>query len=480
MPTDPIGSSASPCVMLLCASDDYAAIEKRALRDAGVKDVRLFTSGAQAARILAGLEKSPDDFRPDIIICAQKLADMDGEQFCAIIRLHPLLLALPILLILPSGNEAEQLRTLGCGASGLLGRPYTVDELLDQLSALSSARMRLEKLEQAARHADTRAFDEAVATYGSLLKPARQPEDFFRVGMRCLQESKWNNALNAFQRALRSAQIKGEAELGMACAWRGKGDQRRFRAWLARAADTFVQARRWHTARVSFARLLQDDPGARNPYLKHAKQLIGSGQMDEAAEMLAQGFEVSPRLQFRNKLVQTCLAHDEPKAMLDALESSLEKIMGSKGNGLADAVRANLDILVYEQREQRRLASLDRQWHMSRKLSEMRRDADAPGQIQAPEQDVTVPSSPVPSEVPAPPPLTLAKSDAQTTFRDRGAAHMTPADITDSADREDEEVRAGERLSEIEATSGLFAGSPRLNELLSVIKLTWKLMRRLK
>ena len=33
-------------------------------------------------------------------------------------------------------------------------------------------------------------------------------------------------------------------------------------------------------------------------------------------------------------------------------------------------------------------------------------------------------------------------------------------------------------LTEADATTGLFAGRPRFNELLSVIKLTWKLMRR--
>ena len=33
-------------------------------------------------------------------------------------------------------------------------------------------------------------------------------------------------------------------------------------------------------------------------------------------------------------------------------------------------------------------------------------------------------------------------------------------------------------LSEAEATSGFFTGRPRLNEFLSVMKLTWKLARR--
>ena len=229
-------NSSLPGVLLLSESEALAALDRRALRDAGVARIRVMTSGIQAARILAGLATDSQGFQPDIIVCGQKLADMDGEQFCAILRLHPRLLAVPILLILPNDSEVEQLRTLGCGASALLGRPYSVTSLKEQLVTLAASQPRLTQLQQAARYTDTKAFDAAVATYGILLKPVRQPEDYFRVGMQCLQQNRWNNAINAFQRALRNAQIKGEAELGMAVAWKGKGDLSRFRAWLAKAA----------------------------------------------------------------------------------------------------------------------------------------------------------------------------------------------------------------------------------------------------
>ena len=235
-------NSSLPGVLLLSESEALAALDRRALRDAGVARIRVMTSGIQAARILAGLATDSQGFQPDIIVCGQKLADMDGEQFCAILRLHPRLLAVPILLILPNDSEVEQLRTLGCGASALLGRPYSVTSLKEQLVTLAASQPRLTQLQQAARYTDTKAFDAAVATYGILLKPVRQPEDYFRVGMQCLQQNRWNNAINAFQRALRNAQIKGEAELGMAVAWKGKGDLSRFRAWLAKAAATFVRA----------------------------------------------------------------------------------------------------------------------------------------------------------------------------------------------------------------------------------------------
>lgn len=487
MPDGPMEAVRKPRILLLCSNDDYAALEKRALREAGIRALRMLSSGARAARLLAGLEKYPDDFRPDIVICTQKLADMDGEQFCDIVRLHPFLLAVPILLIMPSSSEVEQLRTLGCGASALLGRPYTVDELKEQLETLFSARVRLGKLAEAARHSDTRAFDEALASYGALLKPSRQPEDFFRVGMSCLEKGRWNNALNAFQRALRSAQIKGEAELGIASAWKGKGNKKRFREWLARAAGTFVLARRWHRARISFARLLQDDPKARNPYLRHARQLIGEGKVNEAAEMLAQGFEASPKSQFRDKLLQTLLATDERQAMLDALEKNLEKIMGNQGCELADSVRGSLEALAGEQKEQRRLAALDRQRQMSRWLA-AQHAGDAPGTGEQTRPDPAIyPGALIENQAHdlRLEPLGAEKSGSgagKPAFCNRGQLMSTPAELDEEATQADAAAERGPQshLSEGEATSGLFSGSPRLNELLSVIKLTWKLTRRMK
>ena len=102
-------------VLLLSESESMAALDRRALREVGVDRIEGLTSGVAAARMLAGLDEFPPSFKPDVVICSQRLSDMDGEQFCAILRLHPLLLDMPILLILPHDSEVEQLRTLGLG-----------------------------------------------------------------------------------------------------------------------------------------------------------------------------------------------------------------------------------------------------------------------------------------------------------------------------------------------------------------------------
>ncbi len=363
-------------VLLLCESESMAALDRRALREVGAERIECLTSGVAAARMLAGLDEPLPSFQPDVVVCSQRLSDMDGEQFCAILRLHPMLLDMPVLLILPHDSEMEQLRTLGCGASALLSRPYSFSQLKAHLDFLAASRAAIEDLEKADHLADTKAFDEAVATYGILLKPIRQPEDYFRVGMQCLEQRKWNSAINAFQRAMRGALIQGKAELGMAAAWKGKGDMARYRHYLALAAATFVRARQWNRARAVYARMLQEDPSARSPFLSEALQQIRQGNFDFAAGILAQGYEITPRQQISERMAQICLATDAPDDLLKNMEACLEQALGADAEALSAEIRISLETLTREAEAKKLEEATERQWKASRAARE-REEAEA-------------------------------------------------------------------------------------------------------
>ena len=353
-------------VLLLSESESMAALDRRALRDVGADRIECLTSGVAAARMLAGLDELPPAFRPDVAVCAQRLSDMDGEQFCAILRLHPLLLDMPVLLILPHDSEVEQLRTLGCGASALLARPYSIDQLKAHLDFLVGSRPTLDDLDKAGQMTSTKAFDDALATYGILLKPVRQPEDYFRVGMQCLEQRKWNSAINAFQRAMRGALIQGKAELGMAAAWKGKGDMARYRHYLSLAAATFVRARQWNRARAVYGRMLQEDPNARSPFLSEALQQIRQGNYDYAAGILAQGYEITPRQQITERMAQMCLAADTSEDLLKSMEACLEQALGEDARGLSAEIRSTLEAMAQEAETKKIEEASERQWRAGR------------------------------------------------------------------------------------------------------------------
>lgn len=444
-------STAHDNVLLLCESESAAQTDRRALRDAGFPAVRLMTSGIDAARMLAGLDDPPEGGIPSFIVCAQKLADMDGEQFCAIVRQHPLLLGFPILLILPNDSEAEQLKTLGCGASALLGRPYSAINLKTKINGLLKAAPTREMLHAAASQVDTSAFDSALATYGVLLRPARQPDDYFRVGMSCLENHRWNLAISSFEHALRHAQIKAEAELGMAAAFKGKGDMTSCKIWLGRASQTFVAARRWHHARAAYAKLLRHDPEAKNPFISEAHKLIRQRSYEAAADVLAQGASVTPRKDAGDRYARLCFAADDPEAMLKALEEGLSK--EGAIDFLGEEIRTSLEGLTREREARLREQAAERKWRLAREMAQ---------------------AKPAPQE---------KMADKQTAKTAVFFEEDTPVETESDNEELSGPEAAGpilEPLTQEEATSDLFEEKPRLNELLSVVKLTWKLARRSK
>lgn len=503
-------------VLLLSESEAMAALDRRALRDAGVDRVECLTSGVAAARMLAGLDPLPFAFHPDVTVCSQRLSDMDGEQFCAILRLHPMLLDMPVLLILPHDSEVEQLRTLGCGASALLARPYSIAMLKGHLDALAASRPTLEELEKAGRLTDTRAFDDALATYGILLKPVRQPEDYFRVGMQCLEQRKWNSAINAFQRAMRGALIQGKAELGMAAAWRGKGDMAQYRQYLALAAATFVRARQWNRARAVYGRLLQEDPEARSPFLSAALQQIRQGNYDLAAEVLSQGYEITPRQQISERMAQICLAADAPESMLKSMEGCLEKVLGADAEALNGEIRVTLENLARETEAKKLEDAAERQWRAGRQAAREREEGESAA------TDVADNKSPAAAQERAggarggssrgeahrrgPVGIAPAEEEAWSTTAQKGGGSLragqgaTAPVVSLWGEHDDAPAQAPQRNASNAATEAAPQGSPippvldplalgknaggplnaksSFSDMLSVVRLTWNLTRR--
>lgn len=470
----------SPPILLLCEDEKSAQLDRRAIRDAGYSRIAIMNSGIDAARLLAGFDKSEQE-TPKIVICSQKLADMDGEQFCAIIRQHPLLMALPILLLMPNDSEAEQLKTLGCGASALLGRPYSVGALKTQMDALARGADSFQKLRAAAKNIDTRAFDAALATYGILLRPTRLPEDYFRVGMRCLKDKRWNHAITAFEHALRNAQIKAEAELGMAAAFRGKGDLTKFAGWLARASETLVRARRWHLARTAYARLLRHDPAAKNPFHAEAHRLIRQKSYDEAADMLVQSLALVPRNLAGDRFARVCFAAEDPDAMLKSLEAGLNRESGFDGEVLGEEIRKSLEILAKERREREKQLAAERKWQLSRTLADRKAGGKAETDAALPRTSTSAESDKVTvAEWDAEPPdsMETVESEMRATANHDFAEddELISSAMDEEADADSQQVL--QPLTRPEATSDLFSKKPKLNEFLSVVKLTWKLAKR--
>ncbi|MCR5812899.1 MAG: hypothetical protein K6G15_00205 [Desulfovibrio sp.] len=353
-----------PSVLLLSDTLSPNAVDKKVIREAGCTQITSMSSGEEAARFLA---QDPLAAAQRITVVNERLSDMSGEQFASLVRLHPRLVAIPLLLVVTSENERDQLLALGCGASSLLARPFSVEDMQSELLTLAELCLKAQKLAQVQNKLDTCEFEECLNNLQTLLKPSRhKPEEFFQVGMQCLAQKKWNSAISAFHRALASQLIKGEAALGMACAYKGKGREREMTLWLQKACDAFVAAGKWQLARMVFARLAALGE-TRNPFFVQARKQILDGEYEAAVTTLMESLETVAAGVAGEKMAELCILASSPSLMLTYLHEAIEERLGN--TSLAACLLRNFSIKQQEQSLREEKASEQRAQKLSRRLA---------------------------------------------------------------------------------------------------------------
>lgn len=430
--------------LLLVEDEANAVVDRRALREAGVPFVRVHTSGLQAARLLAGKLTEDPDYRPDLILCHARLSDMSAAQFAALIQTHPRLVTLPLLIVVGNDTEGSRMEALASGFTGLLVRPYSPYRLFRQLQALSTPAD--DVLREGKSNLDTGAFDAALQQYELARGEAGSPESAFKLGLQELHNRQWEAAIQAFQRALRQMELKGEAEIGLAAAWRGKGNMAKYHYYLNEAGHTFARALQWHRARVVYARLLRTAPTAPSPFLNTAEGLIRAGKFEEAAAALAQGYDLGPLEDVPNRLAQALMTTENPEDGVDRLRRFLDSTT------LAD-MAAEL--------EESTLQSLAK--HTQAAQARRLLDRSAPIRVGIPTR------------------TTLEEFSAEDTIdEDKELSLLPDSEVMhrhSSASPPQSSARhsPSRPLREEDASTGLFSTFPWLNEILTVIKVTRKL-----
>ena len=466
--------------LLLVDADSNAVVDRRALREVGIQHIRILTSGVHTARLLAEEVSDDKPFPVDLVLCHNRLADMSGAQLAALLRLHPRLLGLPILAVVGNNTEAESLRALASGFSGLLVRPYSHENLNRTLHALNQGRAAQRGME-GRLHLGTAAFEAALGQYEKSLAEIASPEKSFSAGLHYLQQRQWNEAIQSFQRALHQISLKGEAELGLAAAWRGKGDLQKYRHYLSEAGHSFARATLWHKARVAYARLLLQDPEAPSPFLAVAESCIRAGNYEEAAEALAQGYDSLPEEDVvPQRLAKACLYTENPEFSAHKVQRALDDTaLAQCAQELGGHIREALE-------EQHRAASVRREALAQRQAQDQTQAQVAP-LLEGDFTTCTLPASPAASGaakgrggielaqnynmdkvqnldfLPAGSPARKGQGQGQ------GGTQSQDSDAGLSVIRP---------LHEEEAESHLFTSIPGLNEALTVAKVTWKLLKK--
>ncbi len=320
---------------LLVRSDDMAVVDRRVLRDAGIRRIQVISSGIEAAKKLAAAVSTGcgDGSGPDMILCHEQLADMSGDEFVRLVRLHPALMPFPVIMAVAADSPALRAKAREFGYSGLLIRPYAPAALVKQIKVAAQCQTATRAALGDRLTAEPTRFRAALDTVARhRLIRSDNADEIYRGALLALRQRKWDEAVPALQRAVKLAPENGEILLALAAAWRGKNDVEKSRAMLREAVAVFVDNGAWERARGVSERLLNENAEERPPLHNEARRLLSLNRAEDAAKaLLCSGFganEAAGGPQGKNawtyeQLARGCMASCEPIQTLARLKKRL-------------------------------------------------------------------------------------------------------------------------------------------------------------
>lgn len=116
--------------------DDSSVMRKiveRSLRQAGVEFAAVLeaANGSDALGVLQGN-------RVDLILSDINMPVMNGLEFVENLQKIPTAKDVPVIMITTEGSETNVLKALSCGARGYIRKPFTPDEVKEQVLPILS------------------------------------------------------------------------------------------------------------------------------------------------------------------------------------------------------------------------------------------------------------------------------------------------------------------------------------------------------
>lgn len=308
----------SPAVrsaLLLGGNAAHLSLDRKNLRRLGLRVEELFNSGRKAALHML-------DHDIDVVVCDQGLTDMSIPDFIRLIKLHPRLAAVPVLVVSTDNTREGVLGAKKAGCGSYLIRPYSQAAFTRQLSILLAPG----RPENTPAAASEQAFFEALKGSEPCTPPADPAETAFEEGRRLLKLHRYAEAAQSFKAALKLRPELAEAAHGLAKAWKGLGHPAAYKETLLEASRLYLRQDRLSEAYALTAELRKLDPLVKDPVQHEISTLIRTKHFSRAAQLLAKTWNNQPiPKSVYDQLARDCHFTDNPLEAAETLSQELSK-----------------------------------------------------------------------------------------------------------------------------------------------------------
>ncbi len=298
--------------LILTNSLEAGRLDRSMLRRLGFADAVIAGSGVQAAQELA---KS----RVALVVCHEQLEDMSGHDFARLVRLHPNLAALPLIIACTDDVCAAQ--AVAAGFWAVLRRPYSLNDLTATLRRILALRK-----EQPAHveGASEKAFAEALHEWKTPKTPEPTSAEWAEKGQAALRTRRFADAKGCFETALQLDPESADAHYGMAKYWKELGRPDKQREHLLAAAELCIEN---DPARADgiFAQLRRIDPHAPDPVHSLAEHRLKQGDYEGAARAVSMALKNDKGPEVYGRIARACLFTNDPASAARNLCSAMSE-----------------------------------------------------------------------------------------------------------------------------------------------------------
>ena len=277
---------------ILTNNQHHATRDKKCCLDLNVKNILIRDE-------LEDLLQPIQEEAVQVVLIDAAVKGMDGYSCLRALRKATKAKLLPIIMVTVESTMQHVVKAIAAGCNGYVIRPYSLTtferHIQMAIETTSADIIEQEQLDIANDLVQQGKFDEALQEFSEIVEEENESIVWFNKGMDYLHRQKFGKAIVAFNKAVALNSMYAEAYKGMAHAYKGKGDDANYRAYLDKSAEILALQDRMAELKELFAEILEANPDAVNPYNSLGIDLRKKGDYAGAMHAYAQALTLTPQ-----------------------------------------------------------------------------------------------------------------------------------------------------------------------------------------
>ncbi|MBT8763605.1 tetratricopeptide repeat protein [Desulfohalobiaceae bacterium Ax17] len=253
---------------------------------------------------------------------------------------------IPIVVISDRSERDFVLDIIAAGCTGFVIRPYHLktlqEHIKNSLSLFYFNEIDDELLKNAMNDITKGNYDHAIESLNEIIDVEKKDAQYyFDLGNSYLLEEKFTKAIIAFNKALKINNLFIKAYKGLAEAYKGKNNIKKYKYYLSKCAEEYAKRDNFEEVKKLFIEILKVDPYSPNPYNNLGINLRKKGQYNLAIDAYRKALALDPKDE--NIYFNMAKAYFFMKQYADAKKFTLKALNLNPNFAVAETLLKNLN-----------------------------------------------------------------------------------------------------------------------------------------